>query len=603
VSSVKANQTPCTCPCSGRILLYVYDSLTLSAVLKELRETIVGRRLSKVYQPGDLTLVLSFPGLGPRRLILSADPTGPRVHLISKAPPNPPSPPEFCTVLRSHLEGAILTGISQPNFDRVARFAFERDQGKRTLIAELMGRHSNIILVDSSGKIIAAAKTVGKRQSRARPIVPGRRYAPAPSQGKLDPLKVTPAALEALLDRLPSEETASEFLKGRFLGFHPRLAANALAEAGIAPDTKLRALKEEAQRICTVFDVLLEIVIGGHYDPVVVEDESGRIVDFGAHPWSVDAVAGSIRRLDSANAAAEAFFADREAEAELDRARKDLGKLLTTQIKRREKALDGLRRDIEASREEERMQRSGDLILANLSRISKGARSVRLPDLYADAACEVEIELDPTLDPNRNAQRYFTMARKARSRLAKSTERMVGIEGELEALSGLVEELSRARAVAEVDALRSAAASLGVSEAKFPPARREEIARERDELSKAGVRRVEFLDYEILYGRSAAANDYLTTKVAAKDDYWLHARGCRSAHVVVRTRGKPDRVPRGVLQEAALLAARTSEAKHSSLVPVDYTLAKYVRKPRRSKPGMAAYEREKTIMVAPQGGK
>jgi predicted ribosome quality control (RQC) complex YloA/Tae2 family protein len=581
----------------------VYDSLTLSAVLKELRETILGKRLSKVHEPADLTLVLHFPGLGSRRLLLSAAPTGARVHLISKAPPNPPSPPEFCRALRSHLEGAILTGISQPNFDRVARFAFERAGCQRALIAELMGRHSNIILVDSSGKIIAAAKTVGKRQSRARPIVPGGRYAPAPSQGKLDPLKVTPAALQGLLDRLPGDETAAEFLKGRFFGFHPRLAANALSDCGIDPSRRLSELRAEPDALLHLFSKLVEAVIEARYDPLVVEDESGTILDFGAHPWCVDTAAGVLRRVDSASSAIEAYFARKGLESEVGKARLDLGRLLSARTKKLERAHRSIVRDIEDSRDHEAMKRLGDLILANLAGIAKGAGSVRLADLYAEGQPEVEIELDPKLGPRENAEMYFSKARKSRLRLAKSRERLKQVEADLGGFRAISGALAKAETVEEVNELRASASALGVREAELPPARREEVAKKHDELSKAGIRRLEVEGYEILYGRSASANDYLTTHVAAKDDYWFHARGVRSAHVVVRTNGRPERVPKSVLEEAALLAAKTSDAKHSSLVSVDYTLAKYVRKPRRSKPGAVTCEREKTITVRLHGGK
>lgn len=256
-------------------------------------------------------------------------------------------------------------------------------------------------------------------------------------------------------------------------------------------------------------------------------------------------------------------------------------------------ALKSIERTVAESKRAEDYRRIGDLLLANLNNIEKGAKSVRLIDYFNPDMPEIEVELDEKLAPQQNAERYFKRYRKARDAAATAEARRSTIMQEIALLKSAESEAEEAKSVDSLKALREMLTAQALL--------RREIAQEKQEEEFAGhrIRRVITSEgWEILYGENAAANDYLTQRIARPNDVWLHARAITGAHVIVRTAGHSSNVPKSVLLEAATIAARNSEAKHSFLVPVDHTLRKYVRKPRGSAPGFVTYRNEKTIDVS-----
>jgi predicted ribosome quality control (RQC) complex YloA/Tae2 family protein len=574
----------------------VYDSLTLAAVLTELNREAVGLRINKLRQPDDLTVVLHLGGAGGvrQRILACADAAAFRLHLIAEAPPNPDVPPAFSQKARPLLEGARLIEVAQPNFDRVAMLTCEKGPGLCTVIVELMGRRSNIILVEGSGRIVDAAKRITPKESRDRPISPGRRYAPPPAGGRLSPLTAIPAQIEALAGQAPRDEPLATFLHRTYHGFSKDLVGEFAGRIEVEPQTPMGSV--DLSRLVGAFQWLSALVSTEAFEPVLCVDANGA-------PTGARALGGrnettGLTPIESISRALELYYAGSLEAGEFARARNELAQLVRSEAKRRRKTFDAICRDIERNRDHERLRRCGEMILANLHRISRGDPSVTLTDAYDPNQFEITIDLAPDRSPQENAQDYFVRARKAQRAVEHGERRRDEIGSSLRALDEIPARIEQTTNAEELDQFRQAAYGLDVPRPR--DATPEPQRRARDELAGKGIRRRTSRDgFEILWGKSATGNDYLTVHASGPDDIWLHARGCASAHVVIRTNGAPERVPKTTIEEAARIAAQTSEAKHSSLVAVDYTLRKHVRRFRKSKPGLVHYERETTLHITP----
>lgn len=513
-----------------------YDSLTLSAVLEEL-QSMVGSTLRHISQPDEWTIELNFD----RSILLSCHPQFARVHEISRHLPKAPTLLGFVQVLRSRLDGAVLTRVHQQGFDRVAHFEFDAQEGKMTLIAELMGKHSNLILVDRMGKVVAAAKHVGTGMSK-RPITPGRMYSPPPFEAR-------PSILEAKeRDDLKKFEGASPFL------------------LALIEKVGLGILREPAR-------------------PVLSEGN-------GAYARSVAALGLDEVSAETLSRALERHFYVTERDYEFEQRRSSLRAQLERVEFARTVALKDLLQAADAAARAREMQMRGELIQAYGSTLEAGATELRAMDYEG---VEMVIRLDGSKNFLENAQKFFDRAKRAKHGAASVREQLARVEEDLVQVRGALYRLSQAESLKDVEAQRTEAEKrrwLHVQhDPKEPEKRPYEGKRVRELLGPGGVM--------VLYGENAEANDYLTLRVAKPDDWWLHVRGSTSAHVVIPTYRKPEKIGREVLEFAARVAVQNSVSKHSGFVPVDYTLRKYVRRPRGAKTGTVIYTHEKTIHVEP----
>lgn len=584
----------------------LFDSLILAAVADELGRTIVGGKVEKITQPTALDVVVRVYHVGTTHyLLLSADAQLARVHLTHVRRENPPTPPAFCALLRKHLEGAWVHAVSLPlGFgERVLHVEFRAHDGAPlTLIAETMGRLSNLILVSGAGTVLGAAKHIGHDLNRFRQTLPGKPYVAPPRQRqpnkelKRDPLSPadTPPEGEAM-----SPDEARQWLLDTWAGVSPLVAQEAILRVphgGLTPRTLWHGLSG-----------LLSVVRDDDYAPRVWSDDTG--VTQGAYPIALRSVPTKNQyprdsisvALDNAAASVgrrDTFAQGRDALlAALRRARK-LREREQTEI------LQGLRNAEKA----DEYQQSGDLLLANQRAIERGQTSVSVTDYYAPALPTGEpmprvIALDPSLSAHENAERFFKRSRKARASAASLAERRGRIAEDLSLLSLAECEMGGATTGEQVAAARAGVTALLTREDQNSG---EESAQAGKPAKPTGpafeghkVKAFKSADgWEILVGENATANDYLTTKLARPSDIWLHVRAATSAHGVIRAQSRPGPVSPAALQRAAELVAARSEVKHSALVPVDYTLKKYVRKPRKSAPGSVTYQNEKTLYVA-----
>ena len=521
-----------------------FDSMALRQMTLELKQTILGAQVQKIRQPDPFTVLIRVHGGGKSRwLLLNTHPELFRAHLTTRTFPNPQEPPVFCMALRKYLEGGRVTGIEQDGADRVLRIDVSSTWGRLQLVAELMGRHSNLILLAEDGTILESIKHVGSTMSR-RVVLPGRPYAPLSPLGKPSLWDAPQAELSDLWNAAPNPVTRAWLLE-TFGGMSPALAARVLAAA----DPK-----------AALDSIAASVRLGG------VEENSSETID--------------------AASAEQASISQRD-------------RLLRQVISKLEKEASVLRRrlaDLDAIEERglraDEWRIAGELLSGNAHGIEKGTVSVSLPNYYAMDLAPMEIALDPILSARENAQAYFTRSRKAKTASERAPALRSDVEARLAALDARRLEAEQADE-AELQNLASQAAGQPTtttskpkrSESEYPP----------------GVRIKRFVSDEgwhIWIGENATGNDYLTTKLSDPGDIWLHVRAAASAHGVIRTNKHAEKVPHATLRRAAELVASKSESKSSSVIAVDYTLRRYVRKPRGAAPGRVTYTNEKTIEVA-----
>ena len=518
------------------------DYFSLAGVAAELRERLVGAKVQRVQQPSPTDVVLSFFGLpGSRRLLLSTDPQAPRVHLTHQRRANPDTPPGFCQVARKDLEGARLDAVLLPFRDRILRLDFtDVDGAPRRLIAELMGRNSNLILTDPAGAVRGVLRPI--KADSPRPLRPGRPYENPPGTGT----------------------SAGSF--GKF------------ADAEIAargPD----GLAD-----------LLDRVDHDDFDPHALLDEQGIVVGAWAFvPLTIpaerrleaDSFSDVLDRLHRAGVRARAASS----------ARLEMQKRIEREISHRRRVCDESRRAIEEAAGADAQEQTGHLLLAHLGSLTRGLSSAELYDWYAGGTRNVE--LDPRKTPQENAESFFDRARRARDAGEIADGRLADAEDEIEQLLALRGQLDAAddETLEDIGTLLDQLAPRRTpvqSGPKAPPP-----------FGGHKVRTYDLDGWTLLVGETATANDHLLTRVAAPHDIWLHVRGGTGAHGVIRV-PKGAKVPDTVVRRAAAaVAAKSGSAKHSSLVAVDFTEKRYVRKPRGAKPGMALYTQAKTVDIEP----
>lgn len=568
------------------------DAITLTALRAELSEKLENARVDKIVQPerDEINLLLRTQS-GHRRLVLSVG-GNPRIHLTEQSRENPAVPPMFCMLLRKHLGAARLVEIRQPKLERILELCFEtRDEmGERcekVLVLELLGRMANLILRDGDGRILDCMRRLDLSSGQKRSLLPGFFYQLPPAQNKLDFME--PHCLETLWtgweDR---QEVAAQALLQQFNGLSPLCCREMVYRACGETDARIQEINPD--RLQAAVDWLQTCVAEKDFQPVLLL-ENGQPRDFTFFVPHQYEGALEIQKMQSFSQLLEYFYEQRDRLAHQRQRAAELIKLVKNQRTRLSRKLDLQRQELEQARDREPLRRRGDLIMANLGQMNRGASVLHTVDFYDPEMREIDIPLDPRLSPQENAAycyKTYTKRKNAEKILQQQLEQ--GVQ-ELSYLESVMEELERAESARDFLEIREELQESGLlrkskKEKKQgkPPALRPMAFQ-----SSSGIR--------FWAGRNNRQNDLLTTKFAGKRDFWLHTQKIHGCHVIVEgDSGVPDET---TLQEAAIVAATFSKASASSQVPVDYCPVRQVRKPRGAKPGMVIYENYKTMYVTP----
>ncbi len=568
------------------------DGAFLHIVCNEL-QPLVGARVDKVYQPSREEIVVSLRTYrdGGKKIVLSANSVSARVNLTTAAFENPQQPPMFCMLLRKHLSGGRLMAIRQDGLERIVSLDFEctneiGDIVTNSLVAEIMGRHSNIILV-RDGRVIDSVKRITDDISSVRRVLPGIQYEAPPRQDRLCLLDVEPQqVLDAIAD---SPERLCKKLSAVLEGVSPILTREMAWYSAKDVDAACNALSDSAKdRLRFILGRVKSAVSGGECCFTVVSEPGGRKKDFcfiNIEQYSTSMV---ISHENSANELLDGFFASQDRTERTRQRAHDLLKLLMNSYERVSRKLELQKKELAECSEREIFRVRGDLINANIWRLEKGQSKAVLEDFTTGEP--VEIQLDPRLTPAQNAQKYYTEYRKLDTAEKKLTELIAKGQQELVYIDSVFDAASRTDSESDLAEIRRELREQGYL--KGGVRADEKVKKTSDPLhfrSSEG--------FEILVGRNNRQNDQLTLKTAKATDIWLHTQGIAGSHVIIRTEGRQP--GEQTLFEAAQLAAFHSKGRSGSGVPVDYVAVKFVKKPAGAKPGMVIFTNNRTLYVTP----
>lgn len=579
------------------------DGTLLRQIRHELESCLIGARIDKIHQFSreEMIFVLRLPqpiedGSRTVKLYLSAGADSPRIHLTSASFENPKSPPMFCMLMRKYLGSAKLIEIRQIGLDRILHLVFETrnemgDLIQLTIAIEIMGRHSNIILIDETGRVIDSIKRIDDTMSSVRPILPGVRYTLPPAQDKLDLIDVTPEQIEQRL-RTGKDTPLSKALLSAVQGVSPIVCREIANYVFLGDDCVISEMTENHfDRLRFFLTKVIDYAKNYTGTPTSVIDSRKKPMDFSF--MDIHQYGGSMftRTYDTYSQLLDDFYTQRDNIQRMRHRSADLLKVLANTADRIARKLNLQQKELADCSDRETWKIYGDLINANLYSIQKGDRTATLINFYDENQAEVTIPLDPRKTPAQNAQKYYGEYRKADTAEKKLRELIE--EGQQEAIyiDSVFDALTRAQTNDELSAIRAELAEQGYLRKKGP-------APKKGKETKLAPKRYRSDDgFLILVGRNNVQNDQLTLKDARGRDVWFHTKNIPGSHTIVVSDGQE--VPDSTLNQAAIIAAANSKAADSAQVPVDYTLIKNVKKPRGAKPGMVIYVNYQTAYVTP----
>ncbi|MCD8187596.1 MAG: NFACT family protein [Ruminococcus sp.] len=570
------------------------DGAFLYAVKSELLP-LVGGRVEKIHQPSREEVIISIrTRQGSRKIFISANAGSARVHITEKAVDNPQTPPMFCMLLRKHLGSGKLIDVRQDGLERILFLDFEcvnelGDVVTVTLVCEIMGRCSNLIIINNEGKILDSIKRVDEEMSRERMVLPGMKYTFPPRRERLSFLSCEPDQIaEALESSAPME--LSKALIRIFEGISPALAREWTFFAGRGAYLESDKLNEDQlSRLLFTVKSTKEQLTEGKCCFTAASDKDGVLKDFSFIRLSQFGTLMYTKELASASELLDYFYFERDRAARTKQRANDLFKLLMNLTERTSRRISVQREELSACADKDRFKLYGDLISANMYRIQKGNSSVEAENFYDENCPQIEIKLDVRKTPSQNAQHYYSEYKKAVTAERKLAEQIEKGEEELQYLDSVFDALTRAVSENDIIQLRLELQEQGYIRSGVRKGKPPKALPPVEYKSSDG--------FTILVGRNNHQNDQLTLKFAEKNDMWLHTQSITGSHVLILTDGAvpPDRT----IEEAAVIAAVNSRGKDSNLVPVDYCLARYVKKPSGAKPGKVIFTNYSTAFVKP----
>lgn len=570
------------------------DAVCLQAVVCELRPQLLGLRIDKVQQPARDQVILLLRGN--KRLLLNAGANSPRIQLTEQVRDNPAEPPMFCMLLRKHLVGGHLAAVTQPKLERLVELDVDVTDdfgrpGKRYLILEAMGRHSNLILLDEKHRIIDCMRRVDAEMSPQRQVLPGLFYEMPPVHGKCYLSDVTQAMFRSDLAEANQEEQADRFLLDHYFGISPLIARELIYRASGTTDCRMLKLDSEGkERVWQQIEALQEIIRQGRFSPFCLK-QNGKFRDFSYQPIQQYETAMEQVRYESFSGMMDDFYVSRERQERIHQRGQDLIRTATKARNRLERKLALQQKDYAATQERDRFRICGDLLTANLYRMERGLSRFTTENFYEEKGGEVTIPLDPLLTPQQNAAKYYKKYTKARTAERYLREQIKIDRRDITYLESVLEEIHEADTEQDFNDIRRELQDAGYLHKRGKEKKGlKRSSRPREFRTSGGFR--------VLVGRNNRQNDRLTMKDANYRDLWLHTQKIHGSHVILCTNGQKEPSQDDIV-EAAKLAAFYSQARESANVPVDYTLVKNVKKPAGARPGMVIYTVCHTVNVMP----
>ncbi|MBQ8175146.1 MAG: NFACT family protein [Clostridia bacterium] len=571
-----------------------YDGGMLRAILCELNNTCADAKVERIFQPAqdEIDLILANHGKK-NRLAISAGAGAPHMSLSAIAKENPAAPPMFCMLLRKHLAGAKFRGAEQVGFERAARLSFSGydEMGyptEKSLIVEVMGKHSNLILTDEKDKIVAVLRPVDFTTSRKRQVLPGMIYEMPPAQDKTDPLEETEEEFLSRLSTASPEKGAASYLSGTYLGVATQTAAEIVFRAVGNSDVKVGEIRPAA--FYSTFSSWFDAVKREEFTPTLVLSADGTPLDYTYAPTAYRGSAATTQTLSSFAALLDRFFGERDLADRIRARSMDLHHLLSGAEARLCRKLAAQREELADCAKAEEYRRQADLVVANIYRLSRGMTEFIATDYSSGEGVDVLVHLDGRLSPSANAQRLYKYYNKAKTASRILAEQIALSEAELAYIEGVRGFLDRAESEADLTEIRDELYRTGYASRmkNYTPPKSIKL-RPREFVTPSG--------YRLLCGRNNLQNDQLTFRTAGKDDLWFHVKDAPGSHVILLCDGEEPSAEDYTY--AAEIAAHFSGVSGSGIA-VDYTRVRHVKKPAGAKPGYVIYKTNYTAYVTPR---
>ena len=570
-----------------------FDAVAVRCLVKDLKDKLINSRIDKIHQPEKDEITINLRTMTDNfKLVLSASPAHPRVHFTNVSKKNPISAPMFCMLLRKHIGSGKITDIEQIGFERIIKFSIESydelgDLTTKYLIAEIMGRHSNIILTNQDMRILDCIKHIDFTVSSVRQLLPGLDYVSPPVQDKTD---LTEISETANIDFSSPIQTADKAILSAIAGISPLTSREIVYRAFGRTDVKCSELTDNGRNKLLYETVkLAKDVQQNNFSPcMIINSVSGKLMEFSATPITQYESLAEIKEFDDISVLLDTFYRTRDMHERMRQKSADLVKLLNNNIERVSKKLGILNKTLADSENKDKYKIYGDLLMANLYNMKNGQSSVEVIDYYKEDSPTVKIPLSPS----QNAQKYYKRYNKAKNAEIEAAKQIENAKNDLEYLESTLAAIETSDTESDLNAIRAELIAEGYLNRKFNPKKQKQNA------SKP-MHFVSSDGFDIYVGKNNTQNDYLTLKFANSSDLWFHTKNIHGSHTIIKL-GLDKDVPKTTITEAAELAAYYSKGRDSSQVPVDFTQIKNVKKPNGAKPGMVIYDYYNTIYVTPK---
>lgn len=571
------------------------DGLTLRGAVKELDAQLRNGKIQKILMPTKEEIVLQIYSAqeGTQRLVMSADAGDCGVYLTTHPKENPKTPPAFCMFLRKNLTGAAIESVEQTGLDRVVTFHLRtKDELQRPrklrLITEIMGKYSNIILVDQDSRVLDSIKRVPADVSRVRQILPGLSYS-QPPQHKWDPSSSSRVSLAEAIRPLGTARL-DRYIPQVLDGFSTQTAQEVLARAGYTESIRSDMLTPaDYDAIAAQIQSLISEA-AEHPHPSLQTNADGLPVFFSVVPYTATYSAQNRREFASVNALLDFYYSRRHELQRLSQARTSLARIVSKRLKKTQRIMQICEETLAGEAEMQDLQKRADLITANLYRLQKGMKTFLAEDFETGKEITVPLEVSET--PAQTAQRLYRRIAKHKRAAARNAAQLAQAREEAEFLEGSLLYIENAHSLAELAEIRHSLGEAGILAAQ------KKRTKQTQDTAPAPLRYLSPSGMTVLVGRNDRQNELLTHRTAQRDDLWFHAQKIPGSHVILRTDGMPlEEIDDATIEFAAELAAAHSRAGRSGKTPVDYTQRRNVKKPPKSPPGKVTYDNYYTVYV------
>lgn len=565
-----------------------FDGITIANIVHELNRNLLDGRINKIAQPetDELLLTIKTPG-GQRRLSISASASLPLIYLTEGNKPSPMTAPNFCMLLRKHINNGRITKIWQPKLERIIHFEIEHldelgDLCKKELIVEIMGKHSNIIFCNEDGTIIDSIKHVSSQMSSVREVLPGRTYFIPDTMEKSDPLSVSFAEFQRVLTEKPMPLSKAVYTS--FTGISPVVAEEICYLSGIDSSLTPRELsKDLLTHLYRQFTLYFEEVSAGHFSPAIYY-HGAEPKEFSALPLTH--FSQYIRKeYDSISRLLEDYYAEKNTLTRIRQKSVDLRRVVQTALERNRKKYDLQAKQLRDTENREKFKVYGELIHTYGYNLEPGAKKLEALNYYTNEM--ITIPLDSTKTPQENALKYFEKYNKQKRTFEALTSLIEETRDDISYLESVSNALDIALSEDDLTQIKEELIESGYIRRKFTKKKVKITSKPFHYLSSDG--------YHIYVGKNNLQNEELTFHFASGNDWWFHAKGIPGSHVIVKTNG--EELPDRTFEEAGKLAAYYSKNRGSEKIEIDYIEKKHVKKPKGGKPGFVVYYTNYSLMI------